>query len=270
MKNRAEKNLSPIDIENIIDKIKSLNQGEFDKMIIDKSQIIQRCDYYYVNYKAVSANRQSLNLTFPIYGQLADNMSEFEGGDAKHGELAYFPSDKILNTLSDKFDISPVSDSLSSPSNFNFPLDENGDSVSHQQRNYFIADRTFKEQCDECSGNKLIKVGRFKRGPSGVAYFMRKLDMIDIFGKWCEDYKVASGEDSDLCMTVWNENYDILIDERVLIKHKGKATAKSKLNDWKKLYSKNGKQYRKKWFFQHYFPYLARITQKIELLITNR
>jgi len=122
----------------------------------------------------------------------------------------------------------------------------------------------------EKSGNKLIKVGRFKRGPSGVAYFMRKLDMIDIFGKWCEDYKVASGEDSDLCMTVWNENYDILIDERVLIKHKGKATAKSKLNDWKKLYSKNGKQYRKKWFFQHYFPYLARITQKIELLITNR
>jgi tellurite resistance protein len=161
MKNRAENNLSPIDIENIIDKIKSLNQGEFDKMIIDKNQIIQRCDYYYVNYKAVSANRQSLNLTFPIYGQLADNMSEFEGGDSKHGELAYFPSDKILNTLSDKFDISPVSDLLSSPSNFNFPLDENGDSVSQQQRNYFIADRTFKEQCDECSGNKLIKCDDF-------------------------------------------------------------------------------------------------------------
>ena len=121
----------------------------------------------------------------------------------------------------------------------------------------------------EKSGNKLIKVGRFKRGPSGVAYFMRTLEMIDIFGKWCEDYKVASGEDADLCMTVWNKDYDILIDERVLIKHKGKATAKSKLNDWKKLYSKNGKQYRKKWFFQHYFPYLARIIQKISLLKTN-
>ena len=114
-------------------------------------------------------------------------------------------------------------------------------------------------------GNKLIKVGRFKRGPSGVAYFMRRNEMIEVFGKWCEDYNIASGEDADLCMTVWSKNYDILIDERVLIKHKGKVTSRSKLIDWKILYSKNGKQYRKKWFYQHYFPYLARITQKIGL-----
>ena len=114
-------------------------------------------------------------------------------------------------------------------------------------------------------GIKLIKVGRFKRGPSGVAYFMRRNEMIDVFGKWCEDYNIASGEDADLCMTVWSKNYDILIDERVLIKHKGKVTSRSKLIDWKILYSKNGKQYRKKWFYQHYFPYLARITQKIGL-----
>jgi len=114
-------------------------------------------------------------------------------------------------------------------------------------------------------GNRIIKVGRFKRGPSGVAYFMRRNEMMDIFGLWCEDYAIASGEDADLCMTVWNKNYDILIDERVLIKHKGKVTSRSKLIDWKILYSKNGKQYRKKWFYQHYFPYLARITQKIGL-----
>ena len=114
-------------------------------------------------------------------------------------------------------------------------------------------------------GIKLIKVGRFKRGPSGIAYFMRRHEMNDIFGKWCEDYKIASGEDADLCMTVWSNDYDILIDERVLIKHKGKVTSGSKLTDWKVLYSRNGKQYRKKWFYQHYFPYLARITQKIVL-----
>ena len=115
-------------------------------------------------------------------------------------------------------------------------------------------------------GIQLIKVGRFKRGPSGVAYFMRRNEMIDVFGKWCEDYNIASGEDADLCMTVWSKNYDILIDERVLIKHKGKVTSQSKLIDWKILYSKNGKQYRKKWFYQHYFPYLARISQKITIL----
>ena len=118
----------------------------------------------------------------------------------------------------------------------------------------------------EKPGIKLIKVGRFKRGPSGVAYFMRRDEMINIFGQWCEDYEIASGEDADLCMTVWNNNFDILIDERVLIKHKGKVTSRSKLKDWKILYSNNGKQYRKKWFYQHYFPYLARITQKISLL----
>jgi tellurite resistance protein len=161
MKSLAEQNLKSINIQDVIDKIKNLNQGEFDKMIIDKDQIIQRCDYYYVNYKAISANRQSLKLNFPIYGQLADNMTEFEGGDGKHGELAYFPSDKILNILSDKFEISPVSDPLGSPSNFIFPLDTNGDSISKEQRNYFISDRTYKEQCDECSGNKLIKCDDF-------------------------------------------------------------------------------------------------------------
>ena len=85
---------------------------------------------------------------------------------------------------------------------------------------------------------------------------MRRDELINIFGKWCEDYKIASGEDADLCMTVWNNNFDILIDERVLIKHKGKVTSGSKLIDWEMLYSRNGKQYRKKWFYQHYFPYL--------------
>jgi len=115
------------------------------------------------------------------------------------------------------------------------------------------------------SGKKIIKVGRFKRGPSGVAYFMRRKEMINVFGMWCEEYAIASGEDADLCMTVWDNNYDIYIDERVLIIHEGKVTSKSKLKDWEKHFSKNGKQYRKKWFYQHYFPYLARITQKIGL-----
>jgi len=114
-------------------------------------------------------------------------------------------------------------------------------------------------------GNKIIKVGRFKRGPSGVAYFMRRNEMINIFGMWCEEYAIASGEDADLCMTVWDKGYDILIDERVLIFHEGKVTSSSKLIDWEDHFSKNGKKFRKKWFFKYYFPYLARLVQKIKL-----
>jgi GT2 family glycosyltransferase len=113
-------------------------------------------------------------------------------------------------------------------------------------------------------GKKVIKVGRFKRGPSGVAYFMRRKEMIKTFGMWCEDYAIASGEDADLCMTVWDKNFDILIDERVLIFHEGKVTSSTKLNNWKDHFSKNGKQFRKKWFFKYYFPYLARIIQKFK------
>ena len=113
-------------------------------------------------------------------------------------------------------------------------------------------------------GNRIIKVSRFKRGPSGVAYFMRRSEMVNIFGLWCEDYAIASGEDADLCMTVWDNNYDVYIDERVLIIHEGKVTSSSKLKDWEEHFSKNGKQFRKKWFFKYYFPYLARLIQKFK------
>ncbi len=161
MKTQADNNLQNIELTDVIQKIKELNPGEFDKMIINSDEPVQRCDYYYVNYHAVSANRQSLKLTFPLYGQIVDNMAEFEGGEGKHGELAHFPSNKIVEVLSDNFQINGELDPLGSPSNFNFPLDTDGSSLVMNQRNYFLADRTYKEQCDECSGNKLVKCDDF-------------------------------------------------------------------------------------------------------------
>ena len=119
-------------------------------------------------------------------------------------------------------------------------------------------------------GMKIKKVGRFRRGPSGVAYFVRKDEMVNIFKNWGEEYIVASGEDADLCFKVWVNNFDVLIDERVLIIHEGKATASKKLLNWKELYSTNAKQFRKKWFYYFYFPYLARITQRINKTFFNR
>ena len=55
-----------------------------------------------------------------------------------------------------------------------------------------------------------------------------------------------------------------LIDERVLIRHKGKVTTKTKIKDWKKLWKQNASLFKKKWRFYYYFPRLARIYIRIK------
>lgn len=162
MKEQAEKNLQSISLEDAILKIKELNPGEYDKMIIDKNQTLQRCNYLLLNYSALSADRQGKKIVFPMYSPILNNFSEFEGGDSKHGELAYFPTDKILSNLKNNFSIEPELDPVSTAGDFDFPFDTDGDNISTNQRFYFIADRTYKEQCDECSGNKLVKCDNFE------------------------------------------------------------------------------------------------------------
>ena len=88
-------------------------------------------------------------------------------------------------------------------------------------------------------------------------------------GGWCEDYPIASGEDADLCYRVWSNNYDIIIDERILIKHEGKVTTKSKIKNWKKLWKKNGSLFRRKWAFYYFFTFFARIYMKAKYYKKN-
>lgn len=156
MKTTADRNLQGISLSEVKDKLKELNPSEFDKMIIDSNCTVERCNYHYVNYAARSAERQSMFVRFPLYPQITNNFSEYDGGDVKHGELAHFPSNKILDNLSLNHQIEPETDSIGSALNFNFPLDTDGDSISYDQKYYFIADRTYKETCDECTGNKLV------------------------------------------------------------------------------------------------------------------
>ena len=111
------------------------------------------------------------------------------------------------------------------------------------------------------TGNKIIKIFPFRKYPSAVAFFIRRNEMINIFGGWSEEYEIASGEDADLCFKVWKAGFDILIDERVLIIHEGKVTSSSKLEDWQAHFKLNSHQFRKKWFFYYYFPYLAKTYQ---------
>ena len=111
-------------------------------------------------------------------------------------------------------------------------------------------------------GEKTLKVFPFRKYPSAVAFLMRRDEIISKFGGWSEEFEIASGEDADLCFKVWKAGYDILIDERVLIFHEGKVTSISKLDDWRAHFRMNSRQFRKKWFYYYYFPYLAVITQK--------
>ena len=114
-------------------------------------------------------------------------------------------------------------------------------------------------------GEKILKVFPFRKYPSAVAFLMRRNDLISKFGGWSEEYEIASGEDADLCFKVWKASYDILIDERVLIIHEGKVTSSSKLEDWQAHFKLNSRQFKKKWFYYYYFPYLAIITEKFKL-----
>ena len=106
-------------------------------------------------------------------------------------------------------------------------------------------------------GEKILKVFPFRKYPSAVAFLMRRNDFISKFGGWSEKYEIASGEDADLCFKVWKAGYDILIDERVLIIHEGKVTSSSKLEDWQAHFKLNSRQFKKKWFYYYYFPYLG-------------
>ncbi|MFC1511185.1 glycosyltransferase family 2 protein [Candidatus Margulisiibacteriota bacterium] len=97
-------------------------------------------------------------------------------------------------------------------------------------------------------GRKVRLLPRFnKECPSGVAILAKLSILRDKLKGFSEEYEVAGGEDLDLCFKAWAAGYNIYIDERVLIKHKGKGTAGKKLPNWKELYTKNGKIFEEKW-----------------------
>ena len=106
-------------------------------------------------------------------------------------------------------------------------------------------------------GKKILEIFPFRKYPSAVAFFIRRNEFFSIFGGYSEEYAVASGEDADLCFQVWQKGYNILVDERVLIIHEGKVTSNSKLEDWRTHFRTNSRQFKRKWFFQFYFPYLG-------------
>ena len=96
-------------------------------------------------------------------------------------------------------------------------------------------------------GRRVVKLEPFKAVPSGVVILSKLSILKDKLGGFAEDYEIASGEDRDLCFKAWAADYNIYVDERVLIKHKSKGTTGKKIPNWQVLYKKNAEYFRHKW-----------------------
>lgn len=85
----------------------------------------------------------------------------------------------------------------------------------------------------------------FMEPPSAVALGMRTAVAREL-GGWSERYETASGEDVDLCFTVWVNGLETVLDERVLVTHVGKASARQ-LPDQKMLWAQNRRRFLDRW-----------------------
>lgn len=110
-------------------------------------------------------------------------------------------------------------------------------------------------------GTKVKMLPRFNRElPAAVAILSKLSIIFDELKGFSEEYQIAGGEDLDLCFKFWSANYDIYLDERVLVKHKGHGTSAKKLPNWKELYTKNGDYFQAKWkeYFRKPAPWWSR------------
>ena len=97
-------------------------------------------------------------------------------------------------------------------------------------------------------GRKIRLLPKFnKELPAGVVILSKTSILRDKLKGFSEDFDVAGGEDLDLCFKAWAAEYNIYIDDRVLIKHKGGSPSRKKLPNWQELYTRNGNLFQAKW-----------------------
>jgi O-antigen biosynthesis protein len=94
-------------------------------------------------------------------------------------------------------------------------------------------------------GELVERLDPFESPPSAIVYGMRT-DVARELGGFSEEYRLASGEDTDLAFTVWVNGLAIVYDSRVLVWHHSKGTASS-LDDWETLWQRNRKVFLDKW-----------------------
>jgi glycosyltransferase involved in cell wall biosynthesis/GT2 family glycosyltransferase len=94
-------------------------------------------------------------------------------------------------------------------------------------------------------GDMVQALRPFSSPPPAVVYLMRTTIARAVRG-WNEDYRIASGEDTDLAFTIWTNDLGVVLDERVLVEHVGGASARL-LGDWRDLWDRNRTQFLERW-----------------------
>ena len=105
MKEQAEKQMSPISINQIKEVLKKNDPGNFDKMIISEGQNIKRSNYIFARLKFDKVERDAELIKFPLYAPVENNFADIEGGQAKHGDKAVISSENIFDTLKNSYQI---------------------------------------------------------------------------------------------------------------------------------------------------------------------
>lgn len=95
-------------------------------------------------------------------------------------------------------------------------------------------------------GDSVEVLPPFGIAPSAVLYLMETSVVRDI-GGWDERFGIAASEDTDLCLRLWVNDLDAVFDQRVLVEHVSKGTAKDKLDDWRGQWQRNREILFEKW-----------------------
>lgn len=100
------------------------------------------------------------------------------------------------------------------------------------------------------SGAESLTLTPFGELPSGVVYVLRT-EMMRRLGGWNEGYLVATGEDLDLCFTVWTNDLEIVLDTRVLVEHLSRATLDTTPAESETLRRANLNRFLDRWTGEH-------------------
>ena len=94
-------------------------------------------------------------------------------------------------------------------------------------------------------GTDVVALNPFSPPPPG-AFVLMETEVMRGLGGWGEEFGLASGEDLDLAFKVWVNDLEIYFDERVLVEHVDKGTARH-LDDWPALWARTRRIFLEKW-----------------------
>ena len=98
----------------------------------------------------------------------------------------------------------------------------------------------------EAPGDRVLKVAPFDEPPPAVVFVMRT-EVARALGGFGHEFPIASAEDVDLCFKAWCNGLDVFVDERVLVHHVSKGTARAKLEDWESVWDEHRLRFLDKW-----------------------